>query len=285
MKSKSIFLTGCAILFVGFRATAGTVPLDILGISGYVLPLAGGGGGAMATLNGASVEVFCDDFLNNLNFSTNYSANVTTLGTSANLSETRFGGVTSNSWTTIAISDGNTTLDSQDDSFFNTGSGSSSLARYEMVAYLVSLYNQAPTASLTSNNQIQEAIWTIMDPTTEGAAINPVPVNPAGYLEQAASWYTSMNTAGNLSALNSFLSRFEIVSDSTMTFSGGLGENGFQEQIVMNPVVNNPVVTPEPRGGVWILLAMLGTGFVVMRRQRNSNEDARKNLLVAHLTY
>jgi hypothetical protein len=185
----------------------------------------------------------------------------------------------------MTISDGNTTLDNSDNSFFNTGNGSTALARYEMAAYLVSLYNQTPAASLTSNNQIQEAIWTMLDPKAEGAAINPAAVNPAGYLEQAVSWYSSMNTPGNLGTLNSFLSRFEIVSDSTMTFSGGLGRNGFQEQIVMNPVVNTPVVTPEPRGGVWILLALLGAGFMVMRRQGNSSGDARKNLLVADLTY
>ena len=133
-----------------------------------------------------------------------------------------------------------------------------------MVAYLVSLYNVGQ-GSNTSNNQIQEAIWTILDPSAEKAVINPYGVNAASYLEQAVTWYTSMNA--NQAALNSFLSHFEIVSDSNMTFSNGLGIGGFQEQIVM---------TPEPRGGVWMLLSLLVGGCLVMRRKRVAGATARR---------
>jgi hypothetical protein len=42
-----------------------------------------------------------------------------------------------------------------------------------------------------------------------------------------------------------------------MTFRNGLGIGGFQEQIVM---------TPEPRGGVWILLGLLVGGFLASRK-------------------
>ncbi len=89
-----------------------------------------------------------------------------------------------------------------------------------MVAYLVSLYNVGQ-GNNTSNNQIQEAIWTILDPSAEEAVIDPSGVNAASYMEQAVSWYTSMN--GNQAALNSFLSNFEIVSDPNMTFSQWIG--------------------------------------------------------------
>ena len=167
---------------------------------------------------------------------------------------------------------GNTTLDSQDNAFFNTGLGTSSLARYEMVAYLVSLYNVSQGAT-TSNNQIQEAIWTIMDPKAEGAVIDPSGVNPASYLEQAVSWYSSMNTSANVGALNSFLSRFEVVSGASMNYSSGLGCGSFQEQIVMNPVA-----TPEPRGAVWMLLGLFAAAFMWLRRSRTiagSTCDAR----------
>jgi len=234
-------------------ASGGTVPLNTIS---YNFQLAGGGGGATATLNGVPVEIFCDDFANDLGVPSDNSADVTILGTGANLSETRFGGVSSTGWAAISISDGNTTLDSQDDAFFNSGNGSSALARYEMVAYLVSIYNLGQGGN-TSNNQIQEAIWTIMDPTAEKALINPDNVNAACYLEQAVSWYTSMNA--NQTALNSFLSQFEIVSGSNMTFTNGLGIGGFQEQIVM---------TPEPRGGAWILFSLLAAGFLLMKRSR-----------------
>jgi hypothetical protein len=279
MKSKSIFRAGFAILFMALGATAGTMQLIPVN---YNFPLAGGGGGASATLDGVPVEIFCDDFANDIYVPSNNTADVTTLGTSVDLSNTRFGGVLSNGWTTIALNDGNATLDNQDNSFFNTGSGSSGLARYEMVAYLVSLYNQSLGGN-ASNNQIQEAIWTIMDPSAEGAVINPSGVNDASYLEQAVTWYTSMNTPGNQNALNSFLSGFEVVSSANMNFSNGLGVEGFQEQIVMGPVV-----TPEPRGAVWMLLALLVGGFLVVRRNRatgRSKVDASMQTLVANVSY
>jgi hypothetical protein len=259
MISKSILGAGCALLFITFGATAGTVPLNVINFN---FQLADGGGGASATLNGVPVEIFCDNFADDITAPSNHQANVTTLGTSADLSDTRFGGVASNAWTTITISDGNTTLDNQDNSFFNnSASGTSALARYEMAAYLTSLYNTS-LGNNTSNNQIQQAIWSILDPKADGPVTNTTGVNPDSYLEQAASWYASMNTPGNLNALNNFLSQFEIISPR-MTYSNGLGVGGFQEQIAMDPVA-----TPEPRGGIWIVLALLMGVFPVMRRTK-----------------
>jgi hypothetical protein len=265
MISKSILGAGCALLFMSLSATAGSVPLNVIS---YNFALAGGGGGAQATLNGVPVQIFCDDFANEIYLPSSNTANITTLGTSVDLSQTRFGGVSSNGWTTITLTDGNS-VDAQDDAFFNSpGSGSSALARYEMVAYLVSLYNPGLGGN-TINNQIQEAIWTIMDPTAEGPAIDPSGLNPDSYLEQAANWYGSMNTVGNQNVLNSFLSQFEIVSAANMTFNNGLGIGGFQEQIVM---------TPEPRGGVWILLVLMIGGFLVARRMNAANGTAPANM-------
>jgi hypothetical protein len=129
-----------------------------------------------------------------------------------------------------------------------------------MVADLMSLYNRS-LGNNTSNNQIQEAIWTIMDPSAEGTVINPGNVDASSYLQQAAAWYTTINA--NQAALNSFLSQFEIVSSADMTWPDGLGKGGFQEQIVMTLTP-----TPEPRGAVWILLSLLAGGFLVMRRNR-----------------
>jgi hypothetical protein len=267
MKSKSIFGAGCALLFIALGANAGTVSVDT---NSYNFQLDGGGGGASATVNGAPAEIFCDNFNDEIWVPWDYSANVTTLGTGANLDETRFGGVDSTAWTTITLSDGNTTLDNQDDSFFNTGNGTSSLARYEMAAYLVSLYNVGQ-GNNTPNNGIQEAIWTILDPTAEGAVIDPSGVNPDSYLEQAVNWYTSMNATP--SALNSFLSQFEILSDPSMTFNNGLGTGGFQEQIVMTPTA-----TPEPRGAVWMLLFLMVGGYLVVRRSRAVSRTSNVSL-------
>lgn len=249
MKMKSIPTAGLALLFATLGAKASSVPFDAVS---YIFPLTGGGGGATATLNSASVDIYCDDFDNVIYVPSNNSADVTQLSTTANLSLTRFGGVSSDDWTQI------TTLGTTDDAFFNSGAGSSALARYEMAAYLVSQYNPS-LGNNTSNNQIQEAIWTLMDPTAEGAAINPANVDPSLDLENAMSWYTSMNATP--SALNAFLSRFEIVSAANMTYSNGLGIGGFQEQIVMS-------ATPEPRGTVIVLFALLIGGFVAVRRGR-----------------
>jgi hypothetical protein len=259
MKSKSIFGAGLALLFITVGAQAGTLILN-----SYNFQLDGGGGGAAATLNGASVEIYCDNFYNEIYVPSTNSANVTTLGTSANLNQTRFGNVAPTGWTTITLNDGNTALDNADDAFFNdpNGStpeaGSTALVRYEMAAYLVSLYNLGQGNS-TSNNQIQEAIWTILDPSAEGPVIDPSGVNPDSYLEQAVSWYNSMS--GNQTALNSFLSRFEIVSDPSMTgLRSGVGVGGFQEQIIMT--------TPEPRQEGLLLVGLLMGGFLVVRRKR-----------------
>ena len=259
MNHRSILSAGFVLVSIALTANAGTVQLVP---TSYNFPLAGGGGGAAATLNGAAVEIYCDDFDNSISLSSNNAADVTTLGIGANLSETRFGGVASNGWNNIAMNDGNSTLDNQDNAFFNTGSGSSALARYEMVAYLVSLYNRS-LGNNTSNNQIQEAIWTIMDPKAEGAVIDPSGVNPAGYLEQAVTWYTNMNTPANQPALNGFLAQFEVVSAADMTFSNGLGSCGFQEQIVMNPVA-----TPEPRAVAMAILPLLVGGLFATRFSR-----------------
>ena len=183
----------------------------ILTSSSYNFELAGGGGGASATLNGVPVEIFCDNFYNEIYVPSSNSANVTTLGTSANLGETRFGGVASTGWTPIMLSDGNTSLDNTDDAFFNNPNGSTpeagstALVRYEMVAYLVSLYNVSQGGT-TANNQIQEAIWTSWIPRRREPVIDPSGVNPDSYLEQAAGWY--MNNSGNQNAMNSFLSQF-----------------------------------------------------------------------------
>jgi hypothetical protein len=252
MKNKTLVGAGCALLFLSIGASAGTVPLNT---NNYNFALAGGGGGSTATLNGLSVETFCENFADEIYVPGSYLANVTTLGTSADLSNTRFGGVSSTDWTTISLTSGNSTIDTTDDTFFNSGKGSSAMARYDMAAYLVSLYDVSQ-GNTTANNQIQEAIWTIMDPTEDGTVINPANVNPSGYLNEAANWYSTMDSSANQAALNTFVSHFEIVSPSDMTFTAGLGIGGFQEQIVM---------TPEPRGESWMLLGLLLSGFFVVQ--------------------
>lgn len=283
MKIKSLFGAALAVLFVTAGANAGTVPLDVS--TNYNFQLAGSGGSAVATLNGTTFQIYCDNFANSINLGQDYTANVTVLSTTANLDETRFGGVSESSsttagttgWEPILLNDGNTALDNADDTFFNSGAGLAPLERYEMVAYLVSQYNLAnnTTPIQNANNEIQEAIWTLMDPTVDGPVVDPSGLSPDYYLEQAASWVQDMNTPGNVSALNTFLAHFEVVSDSTMSFpSNGAASGGFQEQIVDPNPCPPPCPTPEPRGGVLALGALLAAGTVMLKRSRQSHVHA-----------
>ncbi|HTC34877.1 MAG TPA: hypothetical protein VK724_15980 [Bryobacteraceae bacterium] len=235
----------------------------------YNFQLDGNGGGEAGTLNGVSVESFCDDFANDLRVPSSHTANVTQLSTTADLDETRFGEVTS--WTTITLT-GNTT----DQTFLNTGAGSTAEARYAMVAWLVSQYNIPQNANPTvnaANNQIQEAIWTLMDPRAYASLYWQHPlIDPSGLgqptadLEAAANWYLGGG------ATNSFLSHFEVVSDVNMAanpYHGNVDSGGFQEQIVYLP-------TPEPRAGSMILFALFGVGaFLKARAMRVAIAGAR----------
>ncbi|MGP0076543.1 MAG: hypothetical protein ACLPWF_31900 [Bryobacteraceae bacterium] len=253
---KLIFGAACALLVLTIGGSAET--LDVT--NSYNFPLSGGGGGAAATLNGVSVEIFCDDFDNNISLGTDYSANVTTLGTSASLSDTRFGGVSGLGWTQFA------TLGSQDDAFFNAGgAGSTALARYAMVAYLVSLYNQTP-ADYPVDNQIQDAIWSIMDPA--GETVSDPGVNGTSFVEQAANWYMGMDNSANLTALNNFLSHYQVVSPASMDCANRLANCGFQEQIVDANPIPAPTPTPEPRGVALMLLGVFAIGMFGFGRAR-----------------
>jgi hypothetical protein len=276
---KKVLVVGTTLtLFVLINgACAAGVPFDTLN---YNFQLAGGGGGSQATLNGVGVEIFGDDFTDKISSPNDYSGNVTDLSTSANLDETRFGEVSS--WSTINLS-GRPKSVSADKTFLNHGAGSTALARYEMAAYLVSLYSLGQ-GNDAANNEIQEAVWTLMDPSADHAAPNPDHVDPTSDLEQAITWYETMNTAGNRGELNSFLSGFEIVSPTNMKFKRGLGTGGFQEDIVTIPdpapdVVANAVgldrqiivcPTPEPRSISWILLGLLGPAAFLLPKVRRA---------------
>ena len=173
MKTKHLY--GAALGFFLLTFSAGANPVSLV-VGTYNFALDGGGGGAEATLNGVSVQIFCDNFANEIYVPSTDSANVTTLGSSENLSETRFGGVSS--WTTIDLTSGSTA--STDNAFFASAAGSAASARYDMVAYLVSLY-KIGNGNNTANNQIQEAIWTLMDPAAYATASPVVTlINPSG---------------------------------------------------------------------------------------------------------
>ena len=152
----------------------------------YNFPPQGGGGGAVATLDGATVELNCVDVFDEIYLSTDYTADVTQLGTSANLSYTRFGGVSGSAWTQF------TTLGATDDTFFNSGAGSTGAAT-------------PPTTTFGMR------FGTILDPVADGPVSDPG-YDGTSFVEEAATWYMDRDTNANLAALNSFLSNFKVVS-------------------------------------------------------------------------
>ncbi len=260
MKTNFIVIGAIFALFVlNISVSANPVPFQAID---YDFQLDGGGGGEQATLNGVSVEGYCDDFADYLKVPSSNSANVTQLSSTADLDLTRFGKVSS--WVTITLS-GNAT----DQTFLNTGTGSTGEARYAMVAWLVSQYNIAQNANPavnTANNQIQEAIWTLMDPSAYTTLYRHPLVDPSGLGQPTADLIAAANWYLGGGATDSFLSNFEVVSDVNMTPGGrhGVGTGGFQEQIVYLP-------TPEPRSGIWVLIGLFGLGACLLPRVRGAS--------------
>lgn len=224
---------------------SGALRADTLTTTGYNFQLNGGGGGATAVLNGTTnLEIFCVDFNNDIYVPhSNYSANLSALTSSGfNASTTRFGNVTS--WATVTIA-GDTT----DSSTINNAGA---LQRYQMAAYLVSLYNLAG-GNNASNNGIQMAIWTILDPTAYAASLpSPATGNPTTALEEAAQWLSGTSSSDR----DAFLAGWDIISDATM-IPGSPQSGGFQEQITR---------VPEP--GFFGMLAFCLLGFVWQARRR-----------------
>lgn len=254
------------LLFLGIKADANPSTLYTLS---YNFPISGSGtgpagGGALASLNnGPSIEIFCDDFAHTIwvpydppTYTGYTDVNESSITTGSDLSLTRFGGVTS--WTTVTLA-GDTT----DSSTINNANA---LARYQMAAYLVMQYHLGDVPSDNSyNDGIQEAIWTLMDPTglsadsTASPAALPNIGNATTALEDAAQWYA------NPESDKSFLTNFHVLSENVMYSCGtDLKCGGFQEQL-FDPLMTS---TPEPRGQLLVILGLLS--LCAFKCRRNS---------------
>ena len=214
----------------------------------YNFPVSGGGGGAFAQLDkSVNVEIFCIDFANDIFVPhTNYSANLTAI-TSTGLAagQTRFGGNTS--WATVAIADDPSDGQSNDAADAAIINAANALGRYQMAAYLVSLYN-LPAGNSAANDGIQQAIWDILHPTTSAVSLPSIAgaSDTGNALELASEWFSNTSSTGR----DAFLANYRIVSDATM-YSCGTGVSlcgGFQEQIT---------ATPEPRYAAMMLIGFL----------------------------
>jgi hypothetical protein len=241
-----------------------TGPSDLVGLYTFTGPsvptITADGGGYKGTLTGninLSQLLYCDDFSNPEFIGSQSSVNVSSLaGNSPNLSDTRFGNVTS--WRDVTTVD--PTLGASQASTINNATA---LERYQMVAYLTTQYSFFHVVPLTNtvfsdpnSRGIQAAIWAILNPT--GANYDA----PAGaqdgnidhYLTSAANWLNSSSSD------RSFLSDFMIVTDASIAqLSGDARLNAGLQELV--------IATPEPT--FYFALAFgLGLLFAGRRRKR-----------------
>jgi hypothetical protein len=235
----------------------GVAKADRLDTTSYNFALNGGGGGSSALLNlTQAVEIYCNDFNNDIYVPhSNYLANLSTLTPLGITSgTTRFGAMDASGFKTITISDG----DANDAAEQSTINGADAVGRYQMAAYLVSQYNLAG-GNNASNNNIQMAIWQMLDPlgSPDPLALNSS-AQPTDALEMAADWYMGTNEADR----ESYLQNYRIVSDARMTCPiTGCGSDapmvgGFQEQITH---------VPEASGYALLGLCLMGLAWFKRR--------------------
>lgn len=241
----------------------GMAKADRLDTISYNFQVDNGGGGVSALLNQTTpLEIYCNDFNNDIWVpQQNYSATVSTI-TPNTLGATRFGRLNAADFQTVTFTD------PDNDSDANIINSANGYARYEMVAYLVSQYNFAGQGN-AYNSGIQMAIWEIMDPLAYSSSPSPSSynpsANPSAAFEMAADWYASYGT--NDLGRQAYLSNYRIVSDSTMVCaklsSGACNPDaplvgGFQEQITS---------LPEPAAGLPLAFGLIAL-FAARRRAR-----------------
>ena len=246
-------------------------PSDYVGsytISNGSQSFSGYGGGYLGTVTDSVTNrsttqlLFCNDFSNDISVpSGQIAVYISQLTGGSDITKTRFGNVSGNfraidvSLTTTQA----TALSTNTETGLN---GATALQRYQMAAYLVTLYSflgdHPASNSVHSDNVsrgIQDAIWTLLNAKGE-IYTPPLEALQAGqtgdvttYLTAAANWLASGD--------RSFLSQFSIVTDASMHSLN----SGVQELLLYTPV-------PEPGYGALLGLALLGLGWTVRRHHR-----------------
>jgi hypothetical protein len=149
------FFAACAIaLSLSATLVASPVQMTFVGVNGaqafgyYIGPYSG-------TMNGGSVDLFCVDFANEVNFGQQWDANLTSITSDAGLGDTRYG----------------------------TAPGG--LELYQQAAWLTLQYASQPTSEYAD---IQATIWRLF------SDVSPVPSSQF-WLDQARGNYASADYA------------------------------------------------------------------------------------------
>lgn len=204
------------------------------------------GGQFSAYLNSLSnpLSVYCVDFQNYE--SPDSAVNVSTPLNAADIADTRYG-----------------TTPASGFSFFSSGPGAlTALDRYVEAAWLTTQYNF--TSGVTaSDDQIQNAIWTLLDTDGTSGFPNRDALGTGTYLVQADIWQITSALNGTLSA---FESDVRIYTSASVAGDNNLGQGtdsrysiGSQEMI---GVVSS---VPEP-SAMWMAVAGLG---LIMTARKN----------------
>jgi hypothetical protein len=274
LKSAAVLSLTASFAFAYPDAGTMTVsgPSDFVGtftISNGLQNVSGYGGGYLGTVTDTVTNrrttqlLFCDDFSNDITIpSGQLGVNLSQLTSGSDITHTRFGNVAVTDFRTI-----NTPLTATQASALSTNTenalnGATPLQRYQMAAYLVTLYSflgDHPAANSYHSDSvsrgIQDAIWTLLD--ARGETFTPpsesLQAGQTGdvttYLTAAANWLQSGD--------RSFLSQFSIVTDASIHSLN----SGVQELLLYTPV-------PEPGYGALLGLALLGLGWTARRHCR-----------------
>jgi len=227
MKSRFTLALPGLLLAVGLTASATTITL-----TSQPLAANSDGGEFAGLLNGSiPIDVYCVDFQDLFNYNTSYNINITTIPPSSNafLQDTRLGDYTG-SW----------------EYFDNTYSA---LQRYEMAGFLTTEY--ATAGNQTAINEIQNAIWSLLDPSGTPS--------PDGC--DAACQADVTNAAANLSTflLTETVSIYTQAGVPGATAYGNDGRAPCPDRGVQEFVTTSWTPVPEPSS-----LSLFGIGGVLI---------------------
>jgi hypothetical protein len=267
-------------LVLASAAAAETVTFQVTGITGgFVTGCAGDGcggkfqattqdlGSSAGTAGSGSFFVYCVDSQNTVEIpSETYLANVSTITAGSDLSNTRYGRVTSQ-WSSAGDPSLPITFRTNTFNFGGDSLSPTALERYQMAAWLVDQYAVLPSADRTA---IQDAVWQVMDvvpPAGEQAAGNYIaPPYPDSSTPTGAEIGTLISDAAQFVKYNSssaFFSQFELITNASPLYLEG--QDPAQELIAMT-------VTPEPLSFAVVIGAILAVLATLRLRFRPAGE-------------